>query len=278
MMRERIECGSLRALVRDLDGAHAPEIRRAVRDIVRRYDDRGALLVEVETLVGAAEPAARHVACGLLPRCHNDDPSRAAKLLEQLSKDRDWTVREAANQAAGSILRASFAPALEWLRGFATSDSAHVRRCVPVAAMKAGRSRRLEYAEPLLKLVTPLLADRDPIVRRSLGPMAIGSGLLGFYPNPTFEYLVQWSTSNDEQVLWNVAMSFSGSCAAPIARKAMIVLRKLSLDPRRYVWRAVASAVWKLGRRRAEVVRPELARWLEDEDRVHVARAAMRHL
>jgi hypothetical protein len=63
-----------------------------------------------------------------------------------------------------------------------------------------------------------------------------------------------------------------------VVKKALIILRKLSLDERRYVWRAVSSAMWKLGRKKPEIVRPELSRWLEDERRVTVAREAMKHL
>jgi hypothetical protein len=277
-MRESIERGELRALVSELEGARAPEIRRAVREILRRYENDSSLLGKVKKLVAADETEARHVACGLLTRCYSEDPAKTSQFLERLASDRDWTVREAAGQAAGSLLRTSFPEVLELLRRFATHDSAHVRRCVPMAAMKASRTRRLEYAEPLLKLLAPLLADRDPIVRRSLGPFALGKGLLKFYPNAAFEYLVQWSTSYDEQVLWNIAMAFSGGGAAAMPKKAIIVLRKLSLDERRYVWRAVASAMWKLGRHQKDVVENELARWLEDPDRHHVARAALQHL
>ena len=49
-------------------------------------------------------------------------------------------------------------------------------------------------------------------------------------------------------------------------------------DERRFVWRAAASALWKLGRKRPDIIRPELARWLEDERRVNVAREAIKHL
>jgi len=278
IMREMDERGQLRALVQDLDGARVPEIRRAVRELLRRINGGEVLVAEVRELVAAEEPEARHVACSLLARCFAEEGASALDLLEMLAADRDWTVREAASQAAGALLRTSFAPVMERLRGFAGHTDPYVRRCVPVAAMKAGRSRRPEYAVPLLKLIAPLLDDHDPIVRRSLGPFALGRGLLCSYPAVTFEYLVQWSTSFDEQVLWNVAMAFSGSCAAPMVKKALIVLRKLALDERRYVWRAVASAMWKLGRRSADVVRPQLAAWLNDPDRVHVARAALQHL
>jgi len=167
---------------------------------------------------------------------------------------------------------------LEALYGWREHPSASVRRAVVIAAGRAARPDRLERAEPLLKLVEPLLADEDATIRRALGPSALGGSLLRHYPMDAFEYLVKWSTSNEPGVLWNVAMAFSGPPAADIARKALIVLRKLSLDERRIVWRAVSSAMWKLGRRCPEIVRPELMRWLEDDRRVEVAREALKHL
>jgi hypothetical protein len=270
--------GQLRSLVQELEGARVPEIRRAVRAMLRQIEDGAVLLDEVRDLVVADEPEARHVACSLLARCFVQTAPDALELLEQLSADRDWMVRDAASQAAGTLLRTSFDPVLDKLRAFAAHDNPYVRRCVPIAAAKAGRSRRPEYAVPLLKLIAPLLEDNDPIVRRSLGPLALGQGLLCSYPTETFEALVQWSTSYDAQVLWNVAMAFSGRCAGGMVKKALIILRKLALDERRYVWRAVASAMWKLGKRCSVEVRPQLAAWLEDEDRVHVARAALQHL
>jgi hypothetical protein len=278
IMGNRVVHGQLRALVQELDGARVPEIRRAVRSMLRQIDGGAVLVDEVRELLEADEPEARHVACSLVARCFAQEGPRALDLLEALATDRDWTVRDAAGQAAGALLRGSFDPVLDRLRGFAAHENPYVRRCVPLAAAKAGRSRRPEYAIPLLKLLAPLLEDHDPIVRRSLGPFALGQGLLCSYPMISFEYLVQWSNSYQAQVLWNVAMAFSGSGAEPMAKKAMIILRKLALDPRRYVWRAVASAMWKLAKRCPEEVRPQLAAWLEDEDRVHVARAALQHL
>jgi hypothetical protein len=128
-----------------------------------------------------------------------------------------------------------------------------------------------------MRLVDSLLADRDPTVRRLLGPSALGA-FLGAYPDVTFDSLIGWSTSSDPQVLWNVAMAFTAASAAPLAKRALIVLRKLALDERRTVWRAVAAAMWQLGRRRPDVVRPELERWLADETRAKVAREALKYL
>ena len=49
-------------------------------------------------------------------------------------------------------------------------------------------------------------------------------------------------------------------------------------DKRRTVWRAVASAARALGKKRPDVVIPELRRWLEDESRRRVAATALKYL
>ena len=273
-----IEEQAFDTLAEILEGARTPEVRYAVKQLARSTQQEEILFDHAVKLAARSEPASRQVACGLLPKAFPSDPKRALALLLQLADDSDWTVRESAGDACGKLLHVNFSAMMETLREWREHPSANVRRTVLVAAAKAAQSRRLEWAEPLLKLIEPLLSDRDPTLRRNLGPFALGSALLRHYPDMTFEYLVKWSTTNDEQVLWNVAMAFSASGGPRLVKKALIVLRKLSLDERRYVWRAVASAMWKLGRKKPEIVRPELARWLEDERRVDVAREALKYL
>jgi len=261
-----------------LEGAQTPQLRYAVKQLVHSTNSAEALLDHAVALAERSESACRHVACGLLPKAYPSDPQAALSLLLRLADDPDWTVRESAGDACGKLVRADYSAMMETLREWREHPSANVRRAVLIAAAKAAQTRRLEWAEPLLKLIEPLLSDRESTLRRNVGPFAIGTSLLRYYPDVTFEYLVKWSTSNDEQILWNVAMSFSASAGARLVKKALIILRKLSLDERRYVWRAVASAMWKLGRKKPEIVRSELARWLEDERRVDVAREALKYL
>jgi len=273
-----IEEQAFDTLAEILEGARTPELRYAVKQLARSTDREEILLDHAVRLASRSEPASRQVACGLLPKVYPSDSKGTLALLLQLADDPDWTVRESAGDACGKLLRKHFPRMMEVLREWREHSSPNVRRTVLIAAAKAARTRRLEWAEPLLKLIEPLLSDRHPTLRRNLGPFTIGSALLRYYPDMTFEYLIKWSTSNDEQVLWNVAMAFSASAGPRLVKKALIILRKLSLDERRYVWRAVASAMWKLGRKKPEIVRPELARWLEDERRVDVAREALKYL
>lgn len=273
-----LEGGSAETLVSALVGAAAADIEYAAH----RLGDGGESPQKSRKLATsfAAKPVpeSRLLACHLLHGEYASSPDRSLESLVRLVDDDEPSVRDTASTVAGRLLREDFDGMLGALLEWRTSSSPSVRRAVAVAAGRAAQPHRPEWAEPLLKLIEPLLKDRDRLTRRALGPSALGGSLLDCYPRIAFEYLTQWSTSNDSQVLWNVAMAFSTPAAATMVKKAIIILRKLSLDERRFVWRAVASALWKLGRKAPEIVRPELARWIEDERRVDVAREALKHL
>jgi 3-methyladenine DNA glycosylase AlkC len=275
---QAISEGSVATLAAAFEHSNASDIQYAARRLRQEEATPQSLVARAESLARHDSAPLRVLACHLLTSAFSAAPAPVTVLLERFLDDEDTAVREAAATASGRILRRHFDGMLEVVARWRTSSSSNVRRAAAVAAGRAAHPRHLEWAEPLLRLVEPLLADRDPLVRRALGPSALGRGVLRSYPTLAFEYLTQWSTSNDEQVLWNVAMAFSTPAAATMARKALIILRKLSLDERRFVWRAVATAMWKLGRRCPEIVRPELARWAEDAARSAVAREALKHL
>lgn len=261
-----------------LSGAGMREVSYAVKKISRTNGDDEPILETAAKLALSDQVELRHVSCGLIAEGYLQDKRKSVELLRGLVDDPDRTVRESAGKACGIALSKDFVGMSDVLRDWTDDGSENVRRAVLIAVVKASRLQTPGWGEPLLRIMEPLLSDRSKGVRRSLGPLALGVAMLSYYPAISFEYLVKWSTSSDEQTLWNVAMAFSASGAPPLVKRSLIVLRKLSLDERRYVWRAVASAMWKLGRKRPEVVRPELARWLEDERRVHVAREALRYL
>ncbi len=273
-----IEGGNIEELVSAIQGAGMPEVYYAVDRIARASDPAESLLNMAEAFALRDEPESRRVACGLISEGYSQDPKKAVVLLKDLVNDPDWTVRESGKEACGKLLCEDLSGMSDVLRNWVTNSSENVRRAVPIAVNKLAQLGTVGLGEPLLRLIEPLLTDRAKAVRESMGPLVLGGTLLRYYPSITFEYLVNWSTRMDEQTLWNVAMAFSSPAAVPLVKRALIVLRKLSLDERRYVWRAVAAVMWKLGRKKPEVVRPELCRWLEDERRVHVAREALKYL
>ena len=274
-----IEKGNYKALSPLLHGEDIRMIRYASKQLaISLQESNEDLLEHVESLLAHPAYVSHQLACQLISHASKVQRKKAIAFLPQLIESEDWTIRDAACEVAGRLLREDFSRMIAILESWRSQHSINLNRALAIAAIRASDSTHLERAEPLLRLLEPLLSEGEPIVRRNLGPSAIGMHLLAHYPSQTFEYLAKWSTSNDAQTLWNVAMAFSAPPAVPIVKKALIVLRKLSLDERRLVWRAVASAVWKLGRKRPDIIRPELARWLEDERRVDVAREAIKHL
>jgi len=224
------------------------------------------------------EPAARAIAAPLFRHYWPSRPDEVQARLLRLAADEDWWVREAAHSTMGDLLIAHFNALYPILQSWTRHPSANVRRGVAIAARQAANERREEWAEALLNLVERLLADREKYVRKNLGPYAIGDGLLRCYPELTLRRLEEWAASDDEQVRWNVAMSFASYGGNKQWKKALEILTRLATDERRYVWRAVASALRYIGRRRPEQVRPILEEWLHDERRRRPAAVALKYI
>jgi 3-methyladenine DNA glycosylase AlkC len=187
-------------------------------------------------------------------------------------------VREAAHSTMGSLLVAHFDAFYPVLQAWAEHPSPNVRRGVVLAARKAANERKHEWADALLDLVEPLLADRAEYVRKNLGPYAIGDGLLRCHPQPALARLRRWAEDPREEVRWNVAMAFRSFGGTRHLEEALKVLEVLAADERRFVWRAAASALHYLGRRQPEIVRPVVEGWLQDGRRVRAAKTALRYM
>ncbi|MCI2425648.1 DNA alkylation repair protein [Candidatus Acetothermia bacterium] len=254
------------------------DMRYAIKKILAAEQNSEAIITLAEKFAMRKELSARHIACDLVSRDSVTNIDRSMEILLKMADDKNWQVRESAGTACGRILRREFPGTLVILHRWRSHPSANVRRAVLIATMKAAQTKNPDWGEPLLKLIDPLMVDRNLYVRRNLGPFTLGSGMLRYYPEVTFEFLTGWSTSHDEQALWNVAMAFSASAAPALVNRALIILRKLALDERRYVWRAVATAMWKLGKKKPELIRNELQQWLKDERRATVARKALKYL
>jgi len=237
--------------------------------VLVELSEEGALDWAGRLVLGPTE--ARRLAASLLGRSpHAVD---ALGLLRDLVTDEDRYTREAAAQAAGTLLMQHFDEAYPVLGTWRTDPSPLVRRAVVLISGVAADAMRPDRARPLLRLLDPLLADRVREVRNALGGV-LATTLFAAYPDDVFEELTYWSTSYDEQVLWHVATAL-GRAPAGIARRALIVLRRVSLHDRRYVRGAVTRALAHLSASCPDVVGAELRRWLEDEDRVVLAREAL---
>jgi 3-methyladenine DNA glycosylase AlkC len=229
-------------------------------------------------LADRPEPAPRAISAPLFRHYWPSRPDEIQARLLQIADDEDWWVREAAHSTMGSLLATHFDAFYPVLQAWVEHPSPNVRRGVVLAARKAANEKRVEWVDPLLDLVEPLLADRAEYVRKNLGPYAIGDGLLRCHPAPTLARLRRWAGDPREEVRWNVAMAFRSYGGARHLQEALEVLEQLAADERRYVWRAVAAALHYLGRRQPEAVRPLVEGWLQDERRVRAAETALQYM
>jgi HEAT repeat protein len=255
---------------------------KALRAIQRRLSNPDEAYQWATKLLRSERAAARSLGAMMAPsfieHLYGQHPRKAQELMVRIAEDAHWEVREEINAVVLPLLQARFDEVVALLGQWTKHPSENVRRAVVLTVKKAGKERRPDWGAPLLDLLEPLLSDRSVYVRKNLGPFAIGDGLLRYYPDLTLERLARWVEAQDEQVRWNVAMAFSAAEGGRHVDAALPILELLAEDDRRFVWRAVASAMRSLGRRAPERVVPVLKGWLEDERRSRPAATALRYL
>lgn len=227
-------------------------------------------------------PSARDLgamlAANLIPWLYPQSRQEVCEIMAHIAGDPHWEVRESASHVLLQLVKIDFNEAYSILQQWVTHPSEYMRRAVALSVKKIGKERHPYWGGPLLDLIEPLLYDRSVYVRKNLGAFAIGDGLLRYYPELTLERLYSWSALEDEQVLWNVAMVFSAAEATKHLDEALAILASLARDKRRYVWRAVASAIRNLGRRKPERVIPVIMDWMDDPHRALPAEVALKFL
>jgi 3-methyladenine DNA glycosylase AlkD len=165
-----------------------------------------------------------------------------ARMAHRLARDDDWSVRESGATLLGRVLADSFDEVLPVAREWVSGHDSRLRRAAVIAAKQAARIRQKEWAEPLLDLIEPALRDHDEYVRKSLGPFALGDQFVRSFPDATITRLRKWMENEDENVRWNVAMTFSTASGARLAQRAPDILDFLARDERPFVRGAVRSA------------------------------------
>jgi HEAT repeats len=165
-----------------------------------------------------------------------------SRMAFRLARDEEPGVRDAGAGLLGRLLTDVFAEVMPLAREWVTGADARLRRAAVVAAKHAARERRQEWADPLFDLIEPALRDADDYVRKSLGPFALGDQFVRSYPEQTIARLRKWMQDEDENVRWNVAMTFSAASGARLAQRAPDILEFLASDERPLVRGAVRSA------------------------------------
>jgi len=218
------------------------------------------------TRMCAARPEveAREMACVLLDAFWRDHRKEVERITLNLARDEEHEVRLYAASTMARIVRSNFRAYFRYLRAWSRHSDPSVRRQVIIATVAVADREHPEWAKALLDMLEPHLTDRDPYIRRNLGPFALGQGLLRVYPEATLDRFEKWLGSDNEIVRWNLAMAFTAPIAPIEWERSLEVLRHLAADSRRFVWGAAAMAIRNLVTLRPRRVRPVLRQWVQD--------------
>jgi HEAT repeats len=230
------------------------------------------------TRLSAARPeiGAREMSCALLDAFWKDHRKEVERLTLNLARDEDEEVRQYAASTMARIVRANFKQRFRYLQSWCNHPDPSVRRQVIIATVGVTDPKHPERAKMLLDMLEPHLKDRDPYVRRNLGPFALGQGLLRAYPEATLERFQDWLESDDEVVRWNLATALATAVAISQWKLALDVLQVLAADQRRFVWGAASAALGNLMRSHTPEVQPVLRRWMRDPKLRVAVSSAMR--
>jgi 3-methyladenine DNA glycosylase AlkC len=282
-LQDRIEARDLDGFVALMDeSGRMPTLRQADKLIKRVLkDEPGTIYSWGVEMAARPEWAARMMASWLFSPYYAEHEEEVQRLLLELADDDNWTIREGASWGFAQVLQDHFDAVYPLYVKWAGHPSENVRRAVVLSVMPVVRDKvhGTQRAEPCLRLLEPLLADRSPYVRKNLGPFAIGSAILVHHPDLAFATLENWRDQyDDEQIRWNLAMAVSASGGVAHCERSLAFLHSLADDERRSVQRAVASAARALGKKRPDVVIAELRRWKDDGTLRTVAETALKYL
>lgn len=234
--------------------AHANVKNQAIKSLKKLYKGHPEDLYRMAvSLCDSEDATAQEIGTIVLAAVYQGHGHHINYILHHLADSPNWEVREWVASACGSILGKFFDSFYPIMVSWTQDESENVRRTVALAAMYAGKSRNPAFANPLLDLIEILLPDRAKYVRDNLGPFAIGSGLIKYYPDQVIERLGRWVHVADEQVReqvrWNIAMVFTAANGAQHALAARDVLSILSTDTSPYVQKAVETALKNIKKR-----------------------------
>ncbi len=206
-----------------------------------------------------------------------NNPNLMENYLIKLANDPDWGTREYAAKLWAVVLTEDFKKVYPWSMDLVHNGTYFTKRAIVLAAKYSVLERKPGKEKKLLLLLEPLLSNKNNYVRKNLGPFSLAAFLRAF-PKLTIPELEKWSNTNNEQIKWNVAKAFASSGGTTVWPLGKDILSCLAIDERRYVWKAVSSALIYLGRKKPKEIIPLLKKWLLDPKRKHVAEDALNYI
>lgn len=254
---ENLSLKALRSLAQSLAHSLAPD------DV--RY------LIKLEQ-----NPQAKKLGCWLLVKTDKLPLRDGLGLARHLALDEDWGVREEVTYLYRRLMIEHLPEESNEFEREMSIGPSRVKRAIAIGAGRVpthGIAKKRPGLGPvLLGILEHALADPDPYLVKNLGPFAIGSYLLGYFPCTVFPAIERWAGSPDERVRATAARSLTaeGSSKDP-ARATTLALRFLQ-DDSNIVSRVARRAVGRLVKKhRAEAMATILDWSRQSPDREQLA-------
>lgn len=245
------------------------EINKIIRIILKNFSKEDICLLS-NLLLKDKNDISKDLVCDLIWVCYTIHKSYVLDVLIKLSDDEDWGVRESAAWLVYHFLKNYYEDFKPFLEKMVESESPNVRRAAAVGIMRFAKHRIPGKGKELLKIIEPLLYDRDNYVKRNLGAFVIGDGFIRYYTKETIDWLKKWMINNDEQVRWNIAKVFTTAEAINHFNVAVEILEYLTKDKRKYIRQAVVSALKNLMKRKTNEMLRMLNEWRNDVNKKEI--------
>lgn len=209
------------------------------RDRERDYFKTGCILCNMK------EDIAKEIGISIIWRGYKIDTGKVKEFLLKVADDPNWEVREYAANAFADILYYNedfYKTVMSWTK----HRSENVRRAVVISSLGLREKKTLDKAFSILE---PLMFDKSRYVRKNLGPFILGSYFGNKFPDETLKQLDTWSRIRDENVRWNIIMTFNNSFGNKHPVEAIRFLKKFTGDVDLTVKRAIVSTLRFLKKR-----------------------------
>lgn len=196
------------------------------------------------------EDVSKEIGISLIWRGYKFNPGKVKEILLKIADDPNWEVREYAATAFADTLyynRDFYKDLIKWTK----HNSENVRRAVVFSALALKDKENLDKAFAILE---PLMYDNSKYVRKNLGPFILGSHFGNNFPEQTISKLKKWSKIRDENVRWNIVMSFNNSFGNKYPAEALHVLKYFAGDDDIVVRRTLMSTLRFLRKRHEKFV------------------------
>lgn len=195
---------------------------------------------------------AKEVGIHILWRGYSYNKTSVTKWLYRITDDKNWEVREYAAGALAGTLKAHsgyYSTLKKWVK----DRSENIRRGVVLSAVALRDKNDPVKIRKAFDLFEPLMYDSSVYVKKNLGPFIVGSYFGNHLPEETFWFLDRMLKVKDDNVRWNIAMTFNNSFGNRYPKVAVKYLRALSNDPSPVVQRAVKSTLNHLRKRHKDI-------------------------